>query len=104
MKKIGRTTGFAVPKLIHVLKESSASSALKADKKCYKFENSYVYLSLRFLLLLNMCFEFLKLTLAHLQNLSFLTQWPGRRGRPPLLSFGVILFVGENAQITAIYG
>ena len=50
----------------------------------------------------------LQLPLAHLQNLSFLIQWPERRGRTPLLFFqklkGVTLLFGKNAQIKGIYG
>ena len=33
LTKIWGTKGFTVPKLIHVLKESSASRALKTEKK-----------------------------------------------------------------------
>ena len=57
-----------------------------------------MYLWLRFLLLLNMCLEFFKLPLAHLQNLSFLEHWPG--GGLQWKLNGVTYFVGKNAQIT----
>ena len=68
--------------MIDVLKESSASTALKTEKRpwYYKFENCYVFLWFRFLLLLNMFLEFFKLSLAHSQNFSFLTDWPREGG------------------------
>ena len=62
-----------------------------------------MYLWIRFLLLLNICLEFFKLPLAHLQSLfSWLTD---QGGGECLLSSswklqGAALFVRKNAQIT----